>query len=108
MLEEYPILEFLVLPGHHLYRMDYQKLIDAHRNKKSDVTCAVLTTMINHDSEYGIFKVNFENKVTEFSEKPEKKVVKSISVIFFTSFFTYNHLFVPCDYMVLLILLLTS
>ncbi|GFY81223.1 ADP-glucose pyrophosphorylase small subunit 2 [Actinidia rufa] len=74
VLEEYPILEFLVLPGHHLYRMDYQKLIDAHRKKKSDVTCAVLTPMIKQDSEYGIFKVNFENKVTEFREKPEKKV----------------------------------
>ena len=86
MLEEYPILEFLVLPGHHLYRMDYQKLIDAHRNKKSDVTCAVLTTIINQDSEYGIFEVNFENKVTEFREKPEKKPVKSISVIFLLAF----------------------
>ncbi|KAI8537131.1 hypothetical protein RHMOL_Rhmol09G0001800 [Rhododendron molle] len=43
VLEEYPIVEFLVLPGHHLYKMDYQKLIEAHRKKESDVTCAVLT-----------------------------------------------------------------
>ncbi|XP_057500317.1 inactive glucose-1-phosphate adenylyltransferase small subunit 2, chloroplastic isoform X1 [Actinidia eriantha] len=91
VLEEYPILEFLVLPGHHLYRMDYQKLIDAHRKKKSDVTCAVLTPMIKQDSEYGIFKVNFENKVTEFREKPEKKAVKSISVEGKSNDYAYNN-----------------
>ncbi|KAK6290747.1 hypothetical protein POUND7_002288 [Theobroma cacao] len=38
VLEEYPVAEFLVLPGHHLYKMDYQKLIEFHRNRKSDVT----------------------------------------------------------------------
>ncbi|KAL7209010.1 hypothetical protein ACSBR1_030705 [Camellia fascicularis] len=80
VLEEYPVVEFLVLPGHHLYRMDYQKLIEAHRNKKADVTCAVLTSMRNQDSEFGIFKVNSDNKVTEFREKQEKRPVKCISV----------------------------
>ncbi|KAL6976995.1 glucose-1-phosphate adenylyltransferase [Sarracenia purpurea var. burkii] len=78
LLEEHPIIEFLVLPGHHLYRMDYQKLIEAHRTTNADVTCAVLsTTMGNRNSEFGVFKVNFENKVIEFKEKPEKKPVGS-------------------------------
>ncbi|XP_052173289.1 inactive glucose-1-phosphate adenylyltransferase small subunit 2, chloroplastic [Diospyros lotus] len=80
LLEEYPVVEFLVLPGHHLYRMDYQKIIEAHRNKNADVTCAVLTSMGNQDLEFGIFDVDFENKVTEFREKPDKMQLKPISV----------------------------
>ncbi|XP_058184223.1 inactive glucose-1-phosphate adenylyltransferase small subunit 2, chloroplastic isoform X3 [Rhododendron vialii] len=80
VLEEYPIVEFLVLPGHHLYKMDYQKLIEAHRKKKSDVTCAVLTGKKNQVSEFGIFEVNSDNKVTNFREKPDKNPMKPILV----------------------------
>lgn len=87
MLEEYPIVEFLVLPGHHLYKMDYQKLIEAHRKKKSDVTCAVLTGKKNQVSEFGIFEVNSDNKVTDFREKPDKNPMKPILV----SYLLYLH-----------------
>ncbi|CAK9165466.1 unnamed protein product [Ilex paraguariensis] len=81
LLEEYPIIEFLVLPGHHLYRMDYQKLIEAHRNSNADVTVAVLSSRTrNQDPCLGTFKVNFESEVTEFIEKPEKGQLKSISL----------------------------
>lgn len=80
MLEEYPILEFLVLPGHHLYKMDYQKLIEAHREKKGDITCAVLTSKMNQASEFGSFKVNLDDKVIEFREKPDNNPMKPISV----------------------------
>ncbi|XAR64528.1 Glucose-1-phosphate adenylyltransferase [Bertholletia excelsa] len=80
LLQEYPIVEFLVLPGHHLYRMDYQKLIEAHRNKKADITCAVSTSMKNLPSEFGIFTVNSEDKVVEPTDKPGNQQTKSISV----------------------------
>ena len=69
--------------------MDYQKIIEAHRNKNADVTCAVLTSMRNQDLEFGIFNVDFENKVTEFREKPDKMQLKPISV----NFIPYFHIF---------------
>ncbi|PWA65014.1 zinc finger, RING/FYVE/PHD-type [Artemisia annua] len=45
VLKQHPVAEFLVLLGPHFYKMDYQKLIEAHRNKKADVTVAL--QMIN-------------------------------------------------------------
>ncbi|KAK3204796.1 hypothetical protein Dsin_018842 [Dipteronia sinensis] len=67
VLEEYPVAEFLVLPGHHLYRMDYQKLIEAHRNSKADVTIVALSgtrdpvnsiTVYDNVSSTGIYVIN--------------------------------------------------
>ncbi|KAI3459888.1 hypothetical protein Pfo_016551 [Paulownia fortunei] len=81
MLEEYPVAEFLVLPGHHLYKMDYQKLIDAHRRSKADITVSVLSRTKDEDLGFGIFKLNAENQVLEFRENPEMNTtLKSISV----------------------------
>ncbi|XP_031129265.1 inactive glucose-1-phosphate adenylyltransferase small subunit 2, chloroplastic isoform X2 [Ipomoea triloba] len=74
ILEEYPFFELLVLPGYHLYKMDYQKLIEVHRNNNADITVAVSSNTSRHDDEdsgFGFFHVNSENKVTSFNEKPE-------------------------------------
>ncbi|VFQ74903.1 unnamed protein product [Cuscuta campestris] len=77
ILEQYPVFELLVLPGYHLYKMDYQKLIEAHRNSNADITVAVSTnttpTHSTEDSDFGYFHVNTENRVTSFSDKPETK-----------------------------------
>ncbi|PIN18909.1 GDP-mannose pyrophosphorylase/mannose-1-phosphate guanylyltransferase [Handroanthus impetiginosus] len=81
VLEEYPIVEFLVLPGHHLYKMDYQKLIDAHRRKKADITVSVFSRTTNEDLGFGIFKLNAENQVLQYRENPEITTnLKSLSV----------------------------
>ncbi|KAL3619863.1 hypothetical protein CASFOL_034775 [Castilleja foliolosa] len=78
MLEEYPVTEFLVLPGHHLYKMDYHKLIEAHRRTKADITVSVLISpkndIITEDVGFGIFKLNDQNQVVEFRENPETMV----------------------------------
>ncbi|XP_065864386.1 inactive glucose-1-phosphate adenylyltransferase small subunit 2, chloroplastic isoform X2 [Euphorbia lathyris] len=67
VLEEYPVTEFLVLPGHHLYKMDYQKLIEAHRNSQADITIAALNYARDPDPGFGLLKVNLQNEVAEFS-----------------------------------------
>ncbi|XP_019195798.1 PREDICTED: inactive glucose-1-phosphate adenylyltransferase small subunit 2, chloroplastic-like isoform X2 [Ipomoea nil] len=82
ILEEYPFFELLVLPGYHLYKMDYQKVIEVHRNNNADITVAVSSNPSRqwHDDEedssggFGFFHVNMENKVTSFNEKPETPV----------------------------------
>ncbi|KAK8475905.1 hypothetical protein V6N13_032129 [Hibiscus sabdariffa] len=58
VLEEYPVAEFLILPGHHLYKMDYQKLIESHRNRKSDVTI-VASNSITAESLTGLSDANY-------------------------------------------------
>ncbi|KAK3035389.1 hypothetical protein RJ639_032917, partial [Escallonia herrerae] len=90
LLEEYPVIEFLVLPGHHLYKMDYQNLIEAHRIKKADISVAVLSSMRHHDPGFGSFKVNSENEVTEYRETPGTDPAKSASVSFFSIPFLFD------------------
>nr|XP_043608643.1 inactive glucose-1-phosphate adenylyltransferase small subunit 2, chloroplastic [Erigeron canadensis] len=70
-LEEHPAVEFLVLPGHHLYKMDYQKLIEAHRTNKADLTVAVLDRMRDYITGFGSFNVDFRNRAIGFVEEPE-------------------------------------
>uniref|UniRef100_A0A803P0K7 RAP domain-containing protein n=1 Tax=Cannabis sativa TaxID=3483 RepID=A0A803P0K7_CANSA len=70
ILEEYyhPLTEFLVLPGHHLYRMDYQHLLHFHRNSKADITIAASTNSIStphhhHPPPFGILQLDFQHQV---------------------------------------------
>ena len=75
--------EFLVLPGYHLYRMDYQKLIQAHQQSKADITIVALSAEISRETGLGILEVNSENQVVEFSKRSEKEPATIISVSYF-------------------------
>ncbi|KAK9074805.1 hypothetical protein SSX86_003124 [Deinandra increscens subsp. villosa] len=80
VLEQYPAVEFLVLPGHHLYKMDYQKLLEAHRNNKADVTVSVLDSMRDYNTGFGSFNVGSGNQVIGFEKEPDLIPVMSLSV----------------------------
>ncbi|XP_051126544.1 inactive glucose-1-phosphate adenylyltransferase small subunit 2, chloroplastic-like isoform X2 [Andrographis paniculata] len=60
MLEEYPVAEFLVLPGHHLYKMDYRNLVEAHRRSGCDITVSVSTRTKGDDrkEDMGIYVID--------------------------------------------------
>ncbi|KAL4310311.1 hypothetical protein GQ457_01G014340 [Hibiscus cannabinus] len=75
VLEEYPVAEFLILPGHHLYKMDYQKLIESHRNRKSDVTIVASNsiTVRDQDPSFGVLTINTENQVIQYSLKSDRE-----------------------------------
>ncbi|KAJ9564508.1 hypothetical protein OSB04_000474 [Centaurea solstitialis] len=75
VLEQHPAVEFLVLPGHHLYKMDYQKLIEAHRRNRADITVAVLDSTSDRNTDFGSFKLDFENRVIGFREEPESMLL---------------------------------
>jgi glucose-1-phosphate adenylyltransferase len=59
----------LILSGDHIYKMDYNELIDAHEASKADLTLGVFTP---NDSleRYGVVNSDDQGKVTEFEEKP--------------------------------------
>nr|XP_027101645.1 LOW QUALITY PROTEIN: inactive glucose-1-phosphate adenylyltransferase small subunit 2, chloroplastic-like [Coffea arabica] len=69
VLEEYPVLEFLILPG-TIYKMNYQKLVEAHRNNSADITIAVHGSRRYDNPGFGIFTVNSKNQVTGFLREP--------------------------------------
>ena len=61
----------LILSGDHIYKMDYGKLLDAHKEKGANVTLAVMEVPWDEASRFGIVNVDENNKIVEFDEKPK-------------------------------------
>lgn len=62
----------LILSGDHIYKMDYEVMLDFHKEKGADVTIAAMPVPMEEASRFGIVVTDDENKITEFEEKPEK------------------------------------
>lgn len=62
----------LILSGDHIYKMDYAKMLSAHKAAKADCTIAVLAVPIREASRFGIMNTDENDMIVEFEEKPEK------------------------------------
>ena len=71
----YRLTHYLILAGDHIYRMDYQKMLEHHLEHNADVTVAVTPVIRRKVSEFGILKVNSECRITEFVKKPKDDAV---------------------------------
>jgi glucose-1-phosphate adenylyltransferase len=60
----------LILSGDHIYEMDYDVLIQYHRDKGADATLCVISVPLDEASRYGILDVDEDYAVTDFLEKP--------------------------------------
>ena len=80
LLEEQPVLEFLILAGDHLYRMDYQKFIQCHRETNSDITIAALPMDEERATAFGLMKIDDTGRITQFAEKPKGDKLKAMQV----------------------------
>lgn len=76
----------LILSGDHIYKMNYEKLLDTHIHKKADATIAVIEVPIKEASRFGIMNTDEEYRIQEFEEKPEnpKSNLASMGVYVFT------------------------
>lgn len=61
----------LILSGDHIYKMDYEVMLDFHRANHSDVTIACMPVPIEEASRFGIMITDGSGRITEFEEKPE-------------------------------------
>lgn len=61
----------LILSGDHIYKMDYEVMLDYHKEHHSDVTIAVMPVPIEEAKRFGIMITDDTGKITEFEEKPE-------------------------------------
>ncbi len=61
----------LILSGDHIYKMNYDKLLDTHIHKKADATIAVIEVPIKEASRFGIMIPTKNTASQEFEEKPE-------------------------------------
>ncbi|MBU3190346.1 glucose-1-phosphate adenylyltransferase [Clostridium bowmanii] len=62
----------LILSGDHIYKMDYSKMLDYHKEKGADVTIAVLEVSLEEASRFGMMNTRKDNTIYEFDEKPVK------------------------------------
>ncbi len=61
----------LILSGDHIYKMDYSKMLDAHKQTSADCTIAVLDVPLEEASRFGIMSLNPDNSIYKFEEKPK-------------------------------------
>lgn len=80
-LESLKVDEYLILPGDHLYRMDYRDLIQRHRDTKADVTLSVLPVDEHQAMGLGLMQINpYSGRVIAFTEKPEGDALRKMQV----------------------------
>lgn len=70
----------LILSGDHIYKMDYDKMLDEHKKKNADCTIAVINVSIDEAKRFGIMKTDEEGRITEFFEKPKNPVSTKASM----------------------------
>lgn len=60
----------LILSGDHIYKMDYEVMLDFHKQNHADVTIAVMPVPMEEASRFGIVVADEEHRIREFQEKP--------------------------------------
>ena len=76
----------LVLSGDHIYKMNYGKMLAAHKEANADATIAVIEVPMKEASRFGIMNTDESGRIVEFEEKPEhpKSNLVSMGIYIFT------------------------
>ena len=61
----------IVLAGDHVYEMDYQKMLDFHRQTGADITVGIVSVPIEQAYRFGIVTIDSNKRIVNFIEKPE-------------------------------------
>ena len=76
----------LVLSGDHIYKMDYEKMLQKHIESNAEATIAVIEVPKKEASRFGIMNTDKNDRIIEFEEKPKepKSNLASMGVYIFT------------------------
>ncbi len=69
-MESYNPDYVLILSGDHIYKMDYEVMLDYHKANNADITIAAMPVPIEEASRFGVVITDESNRITEFEEKP--------------------------------------
>jgi glucose-1-phosphate adenylyltransferase len=72
VIEHDPSDTIVLLAGDHIYKMDYQPFLAAHRRRRADVTIAVRRVPLAEASRMGILALDEADRVVEWQEKPKQ------------------------------------
>jgi len=70
-MEQYNPDYVLILGGDHIYKMDYEVMLDFHKANNADVTLATIPVPLEEASRFGVVITDENKKIQEFEEKPE-------------------------------------
>lgn len=70
-IDKYSPEYLLVLSGDHIYKMNYDKMLDYHKEMNADTTIAVIEVPMKEASRFGIMNTDGNGRIVEFEEKPE-------------------------------------
>ena len=76
----------LVLSGDHIYKMNYEEMLQYHKDQNADLTVAVRPVPWKEAPRFGIMNTDDEGRITEFQEKPKepKSNLASMGIYIFT------------------------
>ena len=77
---DWKVDQYLILSGDHLYRMDYRKFVQRHRETNADITLSVVPIDEKRASSFGLMKIDDNGRVVAFSEKPKGEALKQMQV----------------------------
>ena len=85
-IEQFDPEYVLVLSGDHIYKMDYNRMLNSHIERNADVTIAVRPVPWEVAPSFGIMNVDENDAIIEFEEKPKqpKSNLASMGVYIFT------------------------
>ena len=70
-IDKYSPEYLLVLSGDHIYKMNYDKMLDYHKEMNADATIAVIEVPMKEASRFGIMNTDGNGRIVEFEEKQE-------------------------------------
>ncbi len=70
-IDNYDPEYLLILSGDHIYKMNYDRMLQYHKEKGADATIAVIGVPMKEASRFGIMNTGEDGKIVEFEEKPE-------------------------------------
>lgn len=79
-IEQYDPEYILILSGDHIYKMNYNKMLEFHKEKKADLTVAHINVPLEEASRFGILNTDDDLRIVEFLEKPEHPVSTKASM----------------------------
>ena len=84
----------IILSGDHIYKMDYNKMLEAHISTAADCTIAVIDVPIKEASRFGIMNIRDDMSIYEFEEKPKnpKSTKASMGVYIFSKDVLFKYL----------------
>ncbi len=77
----------LVLAGNHIYKMNYQPMLEFHRSRRADLTVGVLAVPAHQTQRFGMITADADGRISRFEEKPRRtrSILASMGIYVFNS-----------------------